>query len=99
MTTPVRLRLSRKKGFDLHAWSLEVNGLPAVSVARPSKFGNPYRIGTCLIPDAEAAVMAFRANLPLSDEWLAPLRGRNLACWCAPDALCHADVLLELANL
>lgn len=29
---------------------------------------------------------------------LAELRGRNLACWCALDAPCHADVLLELAN-
>lgn len=34
-----------------------------------------------------------------------PLRGRTLACWCpcgrAPDGafLCHADVLLHLANL
>lgn len=26
------------------------------------------------------------------------LRGRDLACWCPPDAPCHADVLLELAN-
>lgn len=29
---------------------------------------------------------------------LEPLRGKNLACWCAPGAPCHADVLLELAN-
>lgn len=26
------------------------------------------------------------------------LRGKNLACWCALDQLCHADVLLEIAN-
>lgn len=26
------------------------------------------------------------------------LRGLDLACWCAPGAPCHADVLLELAN-
>lgn len=31
--------------------------------------------------------------------WCLPAeRGRNLACWCAPDLPCHADVLLELAN-
>lgn len=29
---------------------------------------------------------------------LAPLRGKNLACWCPLDKPCHADVLLELAN-
>lgn len=26
------------------------------------------------------------------------LRGKHLACWCALDQPCHADVLLELAN-
>ena len=30
--------------------------------------------------------------------YLAPLRGKNLACWCPLDQPCHADVLLELAN-
>lgn len=32
-------------------------------------------------------------------DWLKPLRGKNLACWCPLDGEpCHADVLLELAN-
>jgi hypothetical protein len=31
-------------------------------------------------------------------QWLAPLRGRDLACWCALGQPCHADVLLDLAN-
>lgn len=26
------------------------------------------------------------------------LQGKNLACWCALDQPCHADVLLEIAN-
>ena len=26
------------------------------------------------------------------------LRGKTLACWCANDQPCHADVLLEIAN-
>lgn len=29
---------------------------------------------------------------------LPELRGKNLACWCALDRPCHADVLLALAN-
>jgi hypothetical protein len=29
---------------------------------------------------------------------LPALRGHDLACWCALDQPCHADVLLELAN-
>jgi hypothetical protein len=32
------------------------------------------------------------------EDWIAPLRGHDLACWCPLDAPCHADVLLELAN-
>src|SRR2546423_9236549 len=31
-------------------------------------------------------------------EWLAPLVGRDLACWCPLDQPCHADVLLKIAN-
>lgn len=27
------------------------------------------------------------------------LRGMSLACWCALDQPCHADTLLELANI
>jgi Domain of unknown function (DUF4326) len=42
MTRPVRLRLSRAKGFNLQAHSLAVNGLPAVKVDRSTMFGNPF---------------------------------------------------------
>ena len=45
MTPPVRLRLSRSAGFDLQRYSKSVNGLPAVNVARPSPWGNPFVIG------------------------------------------------------
>ncbi|MGN6491184.1 MAG: DUF4326 domain-containing protein [Agriterribacter sp.] len=30
---------------------------------------------------------------------LSELKGKNLSCWCRPGDPCHADVLLELANL
>lgn len=42
MTDPVRLQLSRKAGFRLQDHSLATNGLPAVNVSRPTKWGNPY---------------------------------------------------------
>jgi hypothetical protein len=42
---PIRLQLSRKKGFRLDAASHAANGLPAVRVCRPGRWGNPYRIG------------------------------------------------------
>jgi hypothetical protein len=43
--TPVRLQLSRRKGFDLQAASCATNGLDAVVVARPTKWGNPFVVG------------------------------------------------------
>lgn len=30
---------------------------------------------------------------------LSELRGKDLACWCPLDQPCHADVLLEIANV
>ena len=45
MTAPVRLRLSRAKGFDLQVHSRATNGLPAIVVARPGPFGNPCVVG------------------------------------------------------
>ena len=41
---PQRLVLSRKAGFDLQGSSRALNGLPAQSVARPGKWGNPFTI-------------------------------------------------------
>ncbi len=88
---PVRVRLSRKKG-----WRKPPN---TVVVCRPSKWGNPYPISTeC---SREQAVALFEKNVMckgLEGLIRAELRGRNLACWCALDVPCHADVLLRIAN-
>ncbi|TDK43989.1 DUF4326 domain-containing protein [Antarcticimicrobium luteum] len=72
----------------------------AVIVARPSRWGNPFRIGEDGIQDAAAAVREFRAltekelrhDPHLISFVVAPLRGRDLACWCR---LCdrHAEGL------
>lgn len=101
MTHPVRLRLSRSKGFNLQAVSMATNGLPAVNVARPSKWGNPYKVGE--FGSAKECVDAYAHSIgvaggviPYDD--LHELHGKNLACWCDAEAPCHVDVLLELAN-
>jgi hypothetical protein len=80
----------------------------AVYVGRPSRWGNQFSVddnlGNALRWDREMVVELHRlwitapwmeASLPYL---LAPLRGRDLACWCPLDQPCHADVLLELAN-
>ncbi len=41
---PVRITLSRKKGFKLQDYSKSINGLGCKIVSRPSKFGNPLKL-------------------------------------------------------
>lgn len=66
----------------------------AVYVGRPSQWGNPFELGPKM--GRAEAIVRFRLEvLPFLD--LAPLRGKDLVCWCAPKP-CHADVLLEAAN-
>lgn len=62
---PVRLQLSRAKGFDLQRHSLAHNGLSAVSVARPTRWGNPFMVN---VYGQEGAVDRFRRlmNGPMS---------------------------------
>lgn len=78
-----------------------------VKVTRPGKWGNPFVAGKTyrtvvggnrMVNDAAHAVSLFRACCWNVTEIKEALAGKNLACWCALDAPCHADVLLELAN-
>jgi hypothetical protein len=112
---PVRLRLSRRKGFDLKAHSQATNGLACVSVARPGPWGNPFVVGRhgsrdeCVYFYKALLAGLMRVNRDPDIKTLKvvrehvdrhghELRGHNLACWCALDAPCHADVLLEIVN-
>ena len=68
----------------------------AVYVGRPTKWGNPYRIGRD--GTREAVIAKHRASLigrPSSD--FAELRGKDLSCWCWPQP-CHASHYLDVAN-
>ena len=96
---PIRIQLSRAKG-----WRMPPN---TVSVARPGKWGNPYRVGekdhrTGGTMDAATAVDRFCDYIIRRPEReaavMAELSGKNLACWCKIGDPCHADILLELAN-
>jgi hypothetical protein len=71
---PVRLQLSRRKGFDLQAWSMDLNGLPAINCARPTKWGNPFvahHPGSALAEpmSAKTAVLSFRIALEKNGGW------------------------------
>jgi len=102
---PQRIQRSRAKGCRMPE--------NTVYVGRPSKWGNPFRIGvpnaddcmTCA--DAAEAVLKYRSELTTFRggftgltvvEIQRELRGKHLACFCPLDQPCHADVLLEIAN-
>ena len=77
------------------------DGIPkgAVLVDRTTKWGNPFRLER----ESERAevLQCYRewiVQQPQLLRSLHELRGRDLVCWCAPK-LCHADVLLEMANV
>jgi hypothetical protein len=93
MRKPRRLKLSRQKGARLPKG--------AVVVARPTKWGNPYRPEKMTRAEAVANyrrdLLAGKLKVSVEDA-RRELAGRDLACWCSLDGPCHADVLIEIAN-
>jgi len=99
---PKRIQRKRAKG-----WKMPPN---AIYVGRPTKWGNPYRIGQTVGPHdepmtAQEAVMCYSGYIVANQQGglrfrlpIEHLHGKDLACWCRLDQPCHADVLLELAN-
>ena len=110
--TPIRLQLSRRKGFNLQKLSRETNGLEAVRVDRTTKWGNPFIVGrsggayTAKVKDRRHAYLLYKSiagdNERLVADAHAELAGKNLACWCPQDDpyedCCHAAVLISIAN-
>jgi hypothetical protein len=94
---PVRVQLSRRTGWRMPA--------DTINVARPSAWGNPFRIGDAapdgdVITSREEAVRLYRLHVvePPNGHDYEELRGKDLACWCPLDGPCHADVLMKRAN-
>lgn len=99
--TPQRIQRKRTKG-----WRRPPN---TVIVDRTSRWGNPFRIGHPIglhgWPASKDDVIRFfeqalrAGELPFTiDDVRRELRSKDLACFCATWAPCHADVLLEIAN-
>lgn len=89
MNIPKRIQRKRSKG-----WRMPEG---AVYVGRPSKWGNPWRVNKTM--SATEAVELYKLGLHREpSDFFETLRGKDLACWCALDSPCHADVLLEISN-
>lgn len=97
MSEPVRVQRKRSKG-----WKMPPN---TVYVGRPSKWGNPYKVGsgygsywTYSKFQAKALYRQFVNVGYFRKAIVRELRGKNLTCWCPIGEPCHADVLLQIAN-
>lgn len=101
--TPKRIQ---KKNFFDYSWKSNPD---AIYVGRPSKWGNPYKIGEVGLVRAgqpatrEEVLYAYEkwVQMKIHEEdshFLDPLKGKDLVCFCALDQACHADILLKLAN-
>jgi len=95
MSQPIRVQRKRVKGYKMPE--------NTVSVTRPGKWGNPYAVGD--LRTRLDAYMAFQDNIkrqhipyPSIAEIKKELKGKNLACFCNLSELCHADILLKIAN-
>lgn len=70
----------------------------AVYIGRPTKWGNPFVIGRDgTREDVISKYENWVVTQPQLMSALHELRGKDLVCFCAPQA-CHGDVLLRLAN-
>ena len=72
-----------------------------IRVDRGTPWGNPFVIHTNNDVERNRVCDLYELyavwRLTVEPDWLEPLRGHDLACWCAPKR-CHADTLLRLAN-
>ncbi len=81
-------------------WNKSDSNCPkdAIYIGRPSKWGNPYKIGQ--YGNRQAVIEQYEKyllNTPYLVRALPELKGKDLVCWCAP-ASCHGDVLIKWAN-
>ena len=97
---PHRVQLKRSKGWKMPANTLKID--------RTTCWGNPFTSQECGSIAAAVAKHAawMRGELTAPDGREPPARseirqalgGHNLACWCALEGPCHAELLLEIAN-
>lgn len=86
------MRIQRKNFFD-YSWKSNPN---AVYVGRPSKWGNPFKVSEYGL---EQCLKLYRnwltQKLNENPNFLEPLRGKDLVCFCPLDKPCHIDIIIE----
>lgn len=109
ITMPKRIQLKRAKGWRIPANTVIIDRRG--KWGNPYKLDGAHIIDTTTDPprhfgfkdEAEArekSVWAFgiyvEQLLAVNPDYLEPLRGKDLACWCGSGELCHGDVYLKL---
>lgn len=78
-----------------------IGGVAFVRVDRGTDWGNPFVIQSHSEAERQRVCELFERyavwRLTVDPQWLMPLVGKNLACWCTPKR-CHAETLLRLSN-
>ena len=87
------MRIQKKNYYD-SSWRSNPN---AVYVGRPSRWGNPYKIGRDGTREQVLAKYRRWLENELIDNpyFLEPLRGKDLVCFCKLTEACHADIIAE----
>lgn len=68
-----------------------------ISVTRPGRWGNKWRLQDGFTIYESLNIYREWAE-DKKDQIRKELKGKNLACFCPLDKLCHADILLKIAN-
>ncbi|MER6065073.1 DUF4326 domain-containing protein [Streptomyces sp. NPDC001792] len=78
-------------------WTMGGWDLPRHPLYNPFAYDTPKKKRDGTRAEVVAMYRAYLLERPELLESVEELRGKTLACWCAPE-LCHADVLAELAD-
>ena len=77
---------------DLRSW---IKGKDNIYIGRPSKWGNPYKVGTKVgTYSRQEAVSLYETYIKDSETLsvsIGALKEKILGCWCAPK-VCHGQV-------
>lgn len=84
----------------LNYWDYSWRSNPnAVYCARPSKWGNPFKLSEYSLDDCLKKYREWLIEQLAKDStFLEPLRGKDLVCFCKLNQRCHCDILIEFLN-
>ena len=88
-----KMKRMQKKNFTDYSWKSNPN---AVYVGRPSPWGNPFKVKDYGLKECLKLYRKWlKEKLKENPDFLEPLRGKDLVCFCSLNQPCHADIIIE----